>query len=203
MRRLVVAPRAAETVALMQDAGILPIVLGGVGYVAQFARLVAFEGDAGAAPCRRDAARGACLPDRGGCAPRSTERLRLANAERDRIAGDARRGALRSRRCPTRARPGARSIALGAEAYRDGVAYAFAWSGGRRRRRGATLYALPDRWTAPKFPLGGRDIIGAGVRGPAVGELLRAVEAWWIDRISRPTRRRCAPRLQQMMAAAQ
>ncbi|HZA02040.1 MAG TPA: CCA tRNA nucleotidyltransferase [Hyphomicrobiaceae bacterium] len=44
------------------------------------------------------------------------------------------------------------------------------------------LLALPDRWTAPAFPLGGGDVLAIGVPpGPSVGELLRQLENWWID----------------------
>ena len=50
MRRLIVAPRAVEMVAIMQETGILGIVLAGVGYVGQFARFVRFEAAVGALP---------------------------------------------------------------------------------------------------------------------------------------------------------
>jgi poly(A) polymerase len=37
-------------------------------------------------------------------------------------------------------------------------------------------------WTPPKFPLSGEQVMAAGVpEGPLVGEVLREVEAWWID----------------------
>ncbi|MEJ0097430.1 MAG: hypothetical protein WDM84_05155 [Bauldia sp.] len=63
-----------------------------------------------------------------------------------------------------------------------GVVHALAWSGGADPAASLDLYRLPDRWTVPSFPLGGRDVISHGTpRGPLVGDLLRAVEAWWID----------------------
>ena len=66
------------------------------------------------------------------------------------------------------------------------------------------LYALPSRWQAPVFPLGGRDVVGAGVaRGPAVGDLLRTVEAWWIAEDFAPDEAALRRRLQQMLAAQQ
>ena len=41
---------------------------------------------------------------------------------------------------------------------------------------------MPERWPAPVFPLGGRDALSGGVaHGPAIGRLLRSLEAWWID----------------------
>ena len=202
MRRIVLAPRAAETVTEMQESGILTIVLGGVGYLGQFARAVHGEAAIGAAPvaATRLAAL-ACRVEEDMI--RVTERLRLANAERDRILATI-----------TAARtfvqvPGAKEARralyqLGAEAYRDGAIQAFAWSAmPQNPREWRALYQLPDRWTAPIFPLGGRDIIGKGVTGPAVGDLLRAVEAWWIEQDFAPTEKDLRARLQQMMVAAQ
>ena len=66
------------------------------------------------------------------------------------------------------------------------------------------LHHLPDRWKPPRFPLSGTDALGAGaMRGPAVGTLLKAVEAWWIDRDFAPDVKALRTRLQQMVAAAQ
>ena len=43
------------------------------------------------------------------------------------------------------------------------------------------LYNLPDRWPVPRLPLQGSDIVGQGIApGPRVGEILRALEEWWI-----------------------
>jgi poly(A) polymerase len=198
MRKLVVAPRAAETAALMQESGILPIALGGVGYLAQFARLADFETEngIGAATAARIGTL-ACRVEED--ALRIGERLRLSNAERNRIL--AMLAAGRSLSPPPDARGARRALyAHGAEAYRDGVAHAFAWAGGDAARW-RDLVALPERWTAPKFPIGGRDI--EGIRGPAVGEILRALEAWWIENDFVPDEAALRARLQQMMAAAQ
>ncbi len=44
------------------------------------------------------------------------------------------------------------------------------------------LLALADAWQRPRFPLGGRDVMLAGVpKGPLVGRVLAEVEEWWID----------------------
>ncbi|MEP7032258.1 MAG: CCA tRNA nucleotidyltransferase, partial [Pseudolabrys sp.] len=43
------------------------------------------------------------------------------------------------------------------------------------------LATLPQRWTAPVFPLKAADLMKRGVdKGPALGEALRAAEAAWI-----------------------
>jgi poly(A) polymerase len=41
---------------------------------------------------------------------------------------------------------------------------------------------LAATWAPPRFPLGGADVAAMGVQpGPATGELLRQVRAWWVD----------------------
>src|SRR5690606_28757524 len=50
MRRLMAAPGAPATVEAMQDAGILPVVLGGIGYLGPLRRVAAFETEAGLEP---------------------------------------------------------------------------------------------------------------------------------------------------------
>ena len=203
MRRLVVAPRATETLAVMQEAGILPIVLGGVGYIATLARVAAFEAAVAVAPAMplRLAALG-CKVDED--VERLTARLRLSNAERDRMLA-----ALAAARALT-PRPdgrGGRSALyrLGGEAFRDGVALALAFAAASPDDAAwGELYRLPDRWSAPSFPLAGRDVIEAGIaRGPALGRLLRAVESWWIERDFTPDLAALRARLQQMIAAEQ
>ena len=133
---------------------------------------------------------------------RITERLRLANAERDRMLATL--AAARTFNPFPDERAARRALyALGVQAFRDGVFHGFAWSTAPPGPAWKDLYHLPDRWTAPVFPLGGRDVIGEGTRGPAVGVLLRAVEAWWIDQDFAPDEQALRARLQQMMAAAQ
>jgi tRNA nucleotidyltransferase/poly(A) polymerase len=203
MRRLAVADRAAETVSEMQDAGILPIVLGGIGYVAPIRRLQAFETALGM-PARvplRLAALGCRIEED---ALRLAERLRLSNNERDRMVAAA--GALDGFLQRPDIRAARRALyRLGAEAFRDGVALAFAWSGDATDEPyWRDLFTLPDRWAAPSFPLGGRDVIGGtSVRGPQVGALLKAIEAWWIDNDFAPDEAALRARLQQVLAAAQ
>jgi poly(A) polymerase len=42
--------------------------------------------------------------------------------------------------------------------------------------------ALPERWRAPSFPIGGNDIMALGaLEGPEIGELLKVLEQDWID----------------------
>ncbi len=199
MRRLVVAPRAVEAVSLMQEAGVLPVVLAGIGYLAAFARLVTFEAAVGvtaSAPLRLAAL--ACRIEED--VQRVTGRLRLANAERDRMLR-----ALTAARAisPLMSERGARRILYrhGGEAYRDGVALAIAWGAAATDDpRIADLAKLADRWPMPTFPLSGRDVVAGGRGpGPAVGALLAAVEAWWIEEDFAPDEAALRRRLQQLM----
>ncbi len=203
MRRLVMAPRAAGIVATMQESGILGIILGGVGYLGPFARLGRFE-DAAAIPPSvpiRLAALGCRVKED---VERLTGRLRLANAERDRMAavvGAAGRFAALPE--PRRAR--ALLYRLGREGFHDAVALAVAWGADAAdAAEWIDLYLLPERWRAPRFPLGGRDLVRAGAaNGPAIGELLRAIEAWWVEHDFAADEAALRTRLQQMLAAAQ
>jgi tRNA nucleotidyltransferase/poly(A) polymerase len=204
MRRLVVAEGAVDTLSATQDAGILPIVLGGVGYVAALRRLQAFEtalGLAASVPLRLAAIGCRIVED----ALRLTERLRLSNSERDRMEAATRSIDEFLRRPDARAARQALYRIGDANIYRDAVALAFAWSGDAAEDAyWRELFTLPERWTAPSFPLGGRDVVGGTtIRGPQVGTLLKAIEAWWIDNDFAPDEAALRARLQQMVAAAQ
>jgi len=199
MRRLVVAPRAAETAGIMQDCGILGIVLGGVAYLGPFARLIAFSPEAGVA--LRLAGLGCRIEED---VERLARLLRLANVERDAMLA----AVVAARKLPSSlAMPEARRCLyhLGMGTWRDAVTLAFAWNGDDSTQAAwRELVELPDRWQPPRFPLSGADALGAGaMRGPAVGALLKAVEAWWIDRDFAPDEEALRTRLQQMVAAAQ
>ncbi len=205
MRRLVLARHAVGTVAAMQDAGVLPVVLGGVAYIGPFGRYVSFEETLGENPsvALRLAAMGCRVEED---VWRLAERLRLANAERDLMLGAV--AAMRNLPPAPSEREARRLLyGLGPAMFRGAVALASAWRG--RTADGeddasASLYRLPDRWPPPRFPLGGRDALGAGAaRGPAIGAMLKDLEAWWIERDFQPDKATLRSRLQQMIAAGQ
>ncbi|HWL70877.1 MAG TPA: CCA tRNA nucleotidyltransferase [Geminicoccus sp.] len=83
----------------------------------------------------------------------------------------------------------------GTEAWRDRFLLAAAARGLGPEAVRASL-ALARAWARPEFPIGGRDALALGMRpGPKVGTLLRAVEAWWLDRDMRPDRQACLAEL--------
>ncbi len=203
MRRLLMAPRAVEMVEIMQEAGILGVVLAGVGYVGQFARLVRFETAVGAQPCLplRLAALAVRVAED---VERLTRRLRLTNTERDRMLG-ALAAATAFRPLPAAQAARAGLYRLGETDWRDGLGLAFATSAAAPDDATWTaLYDLPETWTIPRFPLSGRDVLGAATpSGPAVGAVLKAVEAWWIAQDFAPDERALRIRMQQELASAQ
>ena len=69
---------------------------------------------------------------------------------------------------------------LGEEAYRDRLLLAWARTGGDSERW-IELARLPERWTAPKFPLKAADFVGRGIdAGPALGHVLTLAEDAWL-----------------------
>jgi poly(A) polymerase len=66
--------------------------------------------------------------------------------------------------------------------YLDRVRLAWAHDPEPRRALGwRTLLAFENGYVAPRFPLTGSHVQAAGARpGPAIGQILREVEDWWV-----------------------
>ncbi len=180
LMRLLAAPRGPEITALMQDYGLITAVLGAAPRPTLLARLAAIEEAAGLAAdaALRLAALAVEIEED---ALRLRERLRLSNEQTEKLL----RAALRHPKVDPSATEAEARVSLyrqEPEAYRERVLIAWARSGDPSqseawRRR----LALPERWRAPTFPLGGADVLAQGVPvGPRVGEILRTLEAWWI-----------------------
>jgi poly(A) polymerase len=177
--KLLAAPHAVPTLAVMTETGILVSVLGGVPYLASFSNLAKLEVAAGAQadPVRRLGALGVAVAEH---AERLQARLRLANAEHARLASIADGW--------WRVLPGndqaARALLyrLGPERYLDRVLIAWSRSpAGVADDAWHALTTLPARWTVPVFPLKAQDFLKRGMeKGPALGAALAAAEAAWI-----------------------
>ena len=177
--KLLVAPHAVPTVAVTSETGLLVQVLGGVPDLAGFANMAKVEAAAGLAadPVRRLGALGVRIAED---AVRLWQRLRLANAEHDRLAYMASEW--------WRLAPGSDHAArtllyrLGPDHFVDRVLLAWSRSpAGAADRAWHELAGLPAHWTAPAFPLKAADFVQRGVgKGPALGAALRAAEAAWI-----------------------
>jgi len=177
--KLIVAERAASTLAVMADSGLLGMALGGVPYLASFSRMANIEAalGVGADPVRRLGALAVAVKED---AERLAQRLRLSNAESQRLL------ALESwwRVAPSLSPQAAHALVyhLGPQSFADRVM--LAWS---RAEAGANdsawreLITLPQRWTAPAFPLKSGDFISRGLpAGPTLGAAMRAAKEAWI-----------------------
>lgn len=179
--KLLAADDPREAVGLMARTGVLGEVLPAPIDLARFAGLVVIEDET---LFETDAVLrlAALLPDDEVGAVQFAERLRLSNAERDRIAAAlAPTPEMKSWMSPREIRR--MLYRLGPQVFRDRAKLAWA-----RAERTATtpqwrgMIALGEGWTPPAFPLSGEDVIAAGVpKGPMVGRVLREVEDWWID----------------------
>ncbi len=178
--KLLVTRRAAAAVGVMAEAGLLVSILGGVTHLRPFEKMTAIEAASGEQPdaVRRIGALAVLVEED---AQRLFERLRLSNAERDRLQvmadGWWRVGADLT---PRAAR--ALLYRLGPAGYADRVL--LAWSRSQDApddSRWRELLALPDRWQPPAFPIGAAEMMSRGVaKGPALGAALRDAEASWI-----------------------
>jgi len=179
MLKLLLAPHATPTLAVMAEAGILGTVLGGVPLLASFENVVKVEAATGveADATRRLGALGVAVMED---AERLSQRLRLSNAEFER---------LMALEYWWRVRPAAGAHAarvllyqLGPVSFTDRVLVAWSRSdAGAADRAWHELATLPQRWTAPRFPLKAADFINRGVpKGPEMGVALRSAEQAWI-----------------------
>jgi poly(A) polymerase len=180
--KLITARRAGEVVQTMGECGFLEPILGGLAYPRRLSRLIAIEAGRGREPdaILRLAALAVAIPED---ADRLRDRLRLANAEHERIKSAA--AALVGLHGIAAPPPPAALRALlfdaGREAARDALGLAESESGTAPN----AAFAAADRFLAeapePKLPFGGADLIARGVAaGPRVGETLRVVQALWI-----------------------
>lgn len=179
LMKLLVARNAVEAVTVMADAGLLISVLGGVPDLAGFSRMTGIEQGTATLPdpVRRLGALAVRVAED---AVRLWQRLRLANAEHDRLAYMAMEW--------WRVLPGddnaARALLyrLGPERFIDRAMLAWARSRAAADDVAWRSFAdLPKRWTAPVFPIKADDLMQRGVaKGPGLGAALRAAEEAWI-----------------------
>jgi poly(A) polymerase len=70
---------------------------------------------------------------------------------------------------------------LGPERYRDRLMLAWARSANFDSESWPQLATLPQRWSAPKFPLKAADFLARGIaQGPPLGQALAAAEDAWL-----------------------
>jgi poly(A) polymerase len=177
--RLLVARRAGPVIEAMVGCGLLTHILPIAPRLGVFTRLVAIETANALRPhgCLRLAALAVATVDD---ADRLAARLRLSAAERETLQRAADPGDL----TPKLTAPGQRAALYrrGASVFCEHVL--LNWARGGAAATDAAwqhLLALPSRWTAPKLPLTGHDLIAMGCpAGPEIGRLLSAFEVRWV-----------------------
>ena len=189
--RLLETPDPGRAVQMMQEDGVLAVVLPEARRLNRLRRMIAIESDPD--PLRRLAAVVEVDAD---AAAALADRLHFPNAWRDR---------LRDLAAPWPFDPGTDGVKqrralyrLGAARYRDLVLLDAA-NARVSAERLAELIDFARDWTPPQFPLTGHDVISLGIPpGPRVGELLDAVERWWEAQDFTANRDQCLGRLKEL-----
>lgn len=179
MMKLVVARGAAPALVAMDDAGLLLRLTVGVVYHGALANMIAVEHELGTGPdatLRLGALAVAVTED----AKRLSQRWRLSNAETKRLDSMGHRWWRAAGMDEATAQR--RLYRLGAPRYLDRIMLAWARAGRDfNSPQWRDLATLPQRWTAPVFPLKAVDFIARGIaEGPALGHVLTLAEDAWL-----------------------
>src|SRR6266849_5143299 len=174
-----IADGAAGAVAAMADGGLLLPIFGGIGYTGPFAAMISAERLLGLKPdaVRRLGALAVAVTED---ARRVATRLRLSNAETKALDSLGHRWWRLGGMDEAIARR--RLYRLGKDRYRDRLMLAWARAGaGANSAHWRELATLPERWSAPKFPLKAADFVPRGItEGPALGRVLALAEDAWL-----------------------
>jgi poly(A) polymerase len=178
--KLLVAPRAAVVLEAMADTGLFGLLLDGVPNGVNFSAMVAIERALSLSPdaMRRLAALAVLVAED---AQRLWQKLRLSNAEHAQLAAMA-EGWRRISPGLNEHRQKALLYRLGAAVFTDQALLGWARSGaGADDKDWRALATLPQRWTAPAFPIKAADLMARGVeKGPKLGAALETAEKAWI-----------------------
>jgi poly(A) polymerase len=173
---LLAAPSAVAALRAMRDNGLIEPLIGVPGDVAAVERLAAIEAalQRPPDPMLRLAALSA------GTNAALRERLRLSSLEAERLGAALRCSPALD---PRRDEAAAREFIYrhGTAAFTDAALVDWARSTAdlddAARAERATL---AERWSRPKLPVRGADVVALGLSGPAVGRVVAAFEDWWI-----------------------
>ncbi len=177
--RILVARRAGEAIEIMDEAGILLLLLGGVARHVRFIRLCQIEAALGFEPdaILRLAALGIFVEEDAG---RLADKLRLSSQEAKELEG------LSALSPAISAKSGKAALEvllykLGVRLYLGRLLLAWAAAGAAPDDKVWHFAAgLAAGWQRPSFPLGGADLIALGLKpGPALGALLKDLEEQW------------------------
>jgi poly(A) polymerase len=179
MLKLLVADGAADAAIAMEDAGLLLALFGGVTWRGPLMAMIAAERMLGLKPdpIRRLGALGVVVTED---ARRLALRLRLSNGETSALDSMGHRWWRLAGMDEAAARR--RLYRLGEARYRDRLLLAWARAGkDTDPAPWRELATLPERWSAPKFPLKAADFKARGITdGPALGQVLALAEDAWL-----------------------
>ncbi|MGA9765993.1 MAG: CCA tRNA nucleotidyltransferase [Rhodomicrobium sp.] len=178
--RILIPRRAGEAIKIMDETGLLLLLLGGVARRVRFERLCKIEAalELEPDPILRLAALGVFVEED---AVRLTDRLRLSSQEAKELEGLS----AISPRVSAQLGKAALEVLLyklGARGYLGRLLLAWAASEAAPDDKDwHSAASLAAKWQRPSFPLGGADLIALGLKpGPALGALLKDLEEQWI-----------------------
>jgi poly(A) polymerase len=192
--RLLEAPDPAPILKIMREQKVLGVVLPEASKFGRLGRLVEIENTLG----RNDPVLrlGAVLAVDGDGMLAVSEKLRLSNADRDRLVAALDCGASID---PALSTPDVRRwhYALGADLFADVTMLRWAESSRETDDKDwANFVTNTESMPQRAFPLRGADALDLGVPpGPQVGDLLHQIEYWWIERDFEADRDACLAEL--------
>ncbi|HSY89256.1 MAG TPA: CCA tRNA nucleotidyltransferase [Verrucomicrobiae bacterium] len=196
--KLLAARDPAAVLRLMQHHGVLAHFLPEGTQLDRLARLTAIERSLNLKP--EPPRRLAAVLESEAAARAVAARWHLSNALRDRLV-EALTPSAPTPALDDKTRRVLR-YELTAEAFRDRGLLAWAGDESARDESWRDLVALAD-WTPPRFPLRAQDALALGiVPGPALGEILREMERWWIEGDFRADRRACLAEMKRRVGGA-
>ena len=193
LSRLIGGPDPVRALAMMRDDGVLAAILPKATRIDRLERMIPLAA-ADDVMLRLAALVDAGMED----VARIVGRLRLSNAEQQRLAGLVK---------PWLLVPDADAKAqrlslyrLGREVFCD-LAALLAADGQLKPAALRKLLELAETWEIPVFPLGGNDVTALGIApGRRVGRLLAAVRRWWEEGDFTADRAACLARLREISA---
>lgn len=178
MIKLLVAPRAIETLKIMAASSVLKTIL---PYTDEWRVIIRLPEDS--------LLRLFILAKK----PNELkDRLRLSSSEALRISNLIAAPEL----SPKFSQPEQRALLyqIGVATWLDAVHVA--WARSHAKLPWQALLDLPKRWPIPKFPVTGKDLLAAGVQsGPTMGDVLQQLEDWWVASDFAPTREELLQRI--------
>ncbi|MGH0001450.1 CCA tRNA nucleotidyltransferase [Pseudovibrio ascidiaceicola] len=173
--RTLSAPRALDSLLLMEQGGILQLILGDEAASSRLARLLDLED-------LPEAARQPVLRLGGVAGPQVAELLRLSNAQKKQIEVAADIAEVLHSRGQSKQELKALLVAHGTDAVVDGVLTAWMNDVVQNEAELRELLAFAQNWEIPSFPLTGKMMIAGGIpAGPDMGKAMRLAQQVWAD----------------------